>query len=277
VELLQPMLSAVPSRVEAKLKVDGWWAQQKLDGVRLMIHCDEGKIIPVNRNGTVVGLPRSLQEPFSTFTSGYFVFDGEFVDGTFWLFDLPLAGQAVRTEHPYEHRLSVLEQFHERWDPGDSVKLVPTARTTTEKLALQALLRGRHAEGMILKNVNGKYVSGQRSSDSLKFKFWESCEVIITEIGREGKDNAVMTMIDPDVGPVEVGTVSTIGKGFVGVGMVAEVKYLYAVDPAKPSLYQPTILRVRDDKDMSECVIGQIKFTSKRVVPLDETGLQHAS
>lgn len=265
-ELLQPMLSESPAKAELKLKVDGWIAQQKLDGVRLMIHCDDGNIVPVNRSGAVTDLPAGLKDPFYMFMSGEFVFDGEFVDGTFWLFDMPVAGQAVAPYNPYEHRLAVLTEFYQRWAPGDSVKLVPTAYTVEDKAAFESLLRRRKAEGMILKELSGKYLSGQRSSQCLKLKFWESCEVIVTDVGREGKENAAMTMIDPDKGPIEVGTVSTIGKGYVGIGMVLEVKYLYAVNPDKPSLYQPSILRVRDDKDMSECVIEQIKFTDKTVV-----------
>lgn len=267
------MLSESPARAELKLKADAWVAQQKLDGVRLMIHCDEGNIIPVNRKGEITDLPPALKEPFYMFMTGEFVFDGEWVDGKFWLFDMPVAGAAVAPYNPYEHRLAVLQQFYDRWQPGDDVKVVPTAYTQEDKLALERLLRRRNAEGMILKALSGKYRSGQRSSECLKLKFWESCEVIITEVGREGKENAVMTMIDPDNGPVEVGTVSAIGKGNIIVGDVVEVKYLYAVDPNKPSLYQPSILRVRNDKDMADCVIGQVKFTDKTVV--ENPGLPH--
>jgi len=242
-----------------------------------MIHCDEGKIIPVNRNGQVTDLPAPLVEPFSMFTSGEFVFDGEYVDGKLWLFDMPVAAHAVAPYNQYEHRLSLLEEFHARWDPGDNVKLVPTAHTENDKLAYFALLHERHAEGMILKHLEGKYLAGKRSSGCLKLKFWESCEVIVIEVGREGKENAVMVMIDPDKGPVEVGTVSAIGKGDITVGMVLEVKYLYAVEPkngGSPSLYQPSILRVRTDKDMSECTVDQIKYTDKTVVPMEEAGLR---
>jgi ATP-dependent DNA ligase len=143
-DLLCPMLSSQPAESVAikKMTADGWMAQQKLDGVRLLIHTDEGSVIPVNRSGAVIDLPSTLVEPFSAFSTGQFAFDGEFVGGVFWLFDLPVAGSAVAPSMPYEHRLAVLEQFYQRWGPGESVMLVPLAPWMNAKLCSICFVAG---------------------------------------------------------------------------------------------------------------------------------------
>jgi bifunctional non-homologous end joining protein LigD len=43
------------------------------------------------------------------------------------------------------------------------------------------------------------------------------------------------------------------------IGHVIEVRYLYA-HPESNALYQPVYLGPRDDVDVSECVLRQVKF-----------------
>jgi ATP-dependent DNA ligase len=265
-DLLKPMLADSPAQPVKKLDDDAWWGQRKFDGVRLLVHVSDGKIIPVNRNGVVVSIPYTLKQPFSEFTSGNFIFDGEFCqDDVMYIFDMPVAGKAVSPSMPYEHRLGVLEQFHARWDPGSKVQLVSTARTTAEKHALHQYLQDNDAEGMILKRKTGAYRSGVRSSDTVKFKFWQSTDVFIDETCVDGKSNAVMHMFDENGKEINVGTVSTLGKwgALVDVGSVLEVRYLYCVDRNRPHLVQPNILRVRTDKTADQCTSHDLHFTNK--------------
>lgn len=266
-QLLKPNLASSPANPQKRIDDDQWIGQRKFDGVRLLVHIDEGKIVPVNRSGTVIPLPTGLKEPFSVFDdASCFAFDGELVNGVMHVFDMPIAGMAVQPTMPYEHRLSVLEQFHARWNPGPNVKLVNTAWGTDDKKKLQAELETSCAEGMMLKKITGTYRSGVRSDDIVKFKFWKSAEVILIETGREGKDNAAMALVAPDRTLVEVGTISALGKK-VEIGDVWEVKFLYVVDRAKPRLVQPSLLRKRTDKGLAECTLDQLDncYTNKAV------------
>lgn len=268
-DLLVPMLAEpIPEkRIDDLLDSDLWRAEQKLDGVRLLVHVDNGKVTSVNRSGAPTASPnRAVTETFANLTSGAWAFDGELVGGVMWVFDMPIAGTAIGPDAPFEQRRAVLEAFMSRWDPGESVRLVESFRDSAEKRDLLARIRNHGGEGIMLKHIDAPYAPGKRTDKMRKVKLWKSCEVIITETRREGKDNAVMSMICPDRGLIEVGTVSRIGKGMVHEGDVVEVKYLYAVDPGRPRLYQPTILRRRTDKPMEECTIDQLSYTNKSVV-----------
>jgi hypothetical protein len=120
---------------------------------------------------------------------------------------------------------------------------------------------------MMLKQASHKYTAGKRCDGSVKLKFWRSLEAVVTARHIDGKENAELALIDPDHGEVNVGSISCLGHEQVAVGDVVECKYLYAVDPRKPKLYQPNILRVRTDKPADECTVDQLVYTNKRVVP----------
>ena len=57
---------------------------------------------------------------------------------------------------------------------------------------------------------------------------------------------------------VEIGQVSTIGKGDVNAGDVIEVRFMGVTDPTAPRLYQPRIMRKRTDKSAAECSDTQL-------------------
>jgi ATP-dependent DNA ligase len=270
-ELLVPMLAnPAPKKFQPILDSDDWAAEQKLDGVRLLVHVDNGNVIPVNRKGEVTTIPKSIKDLFAQIDSGQWAFDGEFVDHEFWVFDLPFVQTNVATvvspDSPFNLRRAILEAFFDQWGGGQGIELVPSFTDLQDKKDLLTRITAHGGEGIMLKHVRAPYVSGKRTDKMLKLKLWKSVEVIITDKRREGKDNAAMTLICPDRGPLEVGTVSTIGKGPIDIGDVVEVKYLYAVDPARPKLYQPSIMRVRTDKGMEECTVDQLLYTNKSVV-----------
>ncbi len=79
------------------------------------------------------------------------------------LYDADLRGQ------PLGARLEVLETLP--FNPH--VRLVPTARTTAEKIALFERVRRDNGEGVVLKRVGTVYAPGRPASygDSRKFKF----------------------------------------------------------------------------------------------------------
>lgn len=278
-DLLIPTLAEpLPeSKLEKLLCDDNWRGEVKVDGERLLVHVDEGNVTPVNRKGATTTLPsREIAQAFASLTSGTWAFDGEVVNYKFHVWDMPVAGTAIDPSQPYEQRRSVLEAFMSRWDMGDSIKLLPSYRGEAEKRDLLQRVRDHNGEGIMLKDVRAPYISGKRTDYIRKVKFWKSVDVIISDTRIDGKDNAMMQLICPGGecghrkcnGLVPIGTVSTIGKGAVQKNDVFEVKFLYVVDRSEPRLYQPSILKKRDDKGLEECTIDQLDtcFTNKAVL-----------
>jgi bifunctional non-homologous end joining protein LigD len=50
-----------------------------------------------------------------------------------------------------------------------------------------------------------------------------------------------------------------VGSDFPAVGDIVEVRYLYAF-PESGSLFQPVYLGVRDDIDLKDCSVNQLKW-----------------
>lgn len=246
-----------------------WWAQQKLDGDRVLFSVADGTAVALNRNGEPRSnlVPRAVRKAFDM--PGSWVFDGELMsDGTYWLFDMPVAGPHVKPSDAYEYRLIVLERFFEGWAPDTCVRLLPTARTTPAKQALMEATLEAGGEGLIFKNALAEYRRGQRVSSMLKAKYTKTADCVVTDVGREGRANCHVSLYDPKGRLTEVGSVATAGKSAVRVGDVVEVRYLYASTERR--LYQPVLLRVRGDKYPTDCLIDQLVFTSRDVILLPE-------
>ena len=271
-DLLQPMMAdnAASNRTDFYLTSDDWWAERKMDGVRYMVHIDNGHVTALRgRNSTHTVLPPRLQQEFAAFKTGLWVFDGELVDGTLCLFDLPVAGTHVSLSTPYQIRRKALDVFFAKWAPGDSIQLVVCARTTDEKQALLDEMIAKDCEGVMFKKITGTYRPGKRTDTMLKHKFVKTVDAIVTRMNVDGKDNCAYGVFK-DGKIVEIGKSSIIGKRGDGlkVGDVIEVKYLYVVDPEKPRLVQPRLIQKRTDKTPFECLIAQLDgcFTNKAVV-----------
>lgn len=267
--MIEPMLAenADHRRIEKMILDDEWFMEQKLDGVRLLIHVNDGKVVGWKRSGNVGDVPLNAQAWFATF-KGEWIFDGEFLDNVFWIFDMPLAASGkVGPNHAYLDRRNVLDNFFAQLSPPRSVRLLPSARTPEEKRALYDRCVAENAEGVMLKRADMQYRHGYRSNTMLKCKFVQTADCIVTEVGRDGKTAAVLGLVEMVNGKptiVECGKCSLIGKPAVKVGDVVEVKYLYAT--ADRRLYQPRLMKLRDDKAMHECDFSQLKFTSREVL-----------
>src|SRR3954467_14624237 len=112
---LKPMLaeSIDPAKLVTYCNDDAWFAEQKVDGHRLLVVVENGRVGFLNRSGEpkVSGVTPGMQRQFERLT-GTWVFDGEIVDSKLWLFDLPIAADEVTTGHPYEYRRTVLDTFY---------------------------------------------------------------------------------------------------------------------------------------------------------------------
>lgn len=245
--------------------------EQKVDGHRVLVHVDapdgKTKVTFLGRDGTpkANAVPRNIRDQFMRIDAGDWWFDGELVDDVLWLFDFPRAevtpGTGLYPHDPYRIRRQVLEGFHAQWQPDPCVRLLPNAVTPHDKNALYQRMRDQHAEGVMLKTLDGRYnTSGARTRDLRKVKFINTIDCVVTRTGVDGKENAELS-----INGVKIGKCSLIGKPPVKVGDVVEVIYLYATDDDR--LYQPRLLRVRTDKRAHECTRDQMVYTSKEVWP----------
>lgn len=261
---------------------DDWVLEQKLDGHRILLSSPGGNYPPValTRNGTPYTrkLPDAIQKfrfPADA-TPQTWVLDGELVDGVLWVFDIPRAPHLNQTTSLHQRR-AYLERFVQALR-NPAIKLVPQARTRDEKIALADKAIKENFEGLVAKHRHAAYFSG-RAESWLKIKFTTTIDCVVTDVRSDGKESVDLGLWGPSVGAFgkgvatkdrvlhAVGRASLIGKekfGTITKGDVVEVKYLYA--GAGNRLYQPTILRKRDDKRGDECSTGQMKFVNKAVL-----------
>jgi ATP-dependent DNA ligase len=265
---MRPMLagSVDLALIDPYLSHYRWVAQQKLDGHRLLFCVEGGQVTVRNREGEVRRnpVPRRVWSKFAVLP-GTWCFDGELVDDEYFLFDLPVAGDAITPAHPYEFRLEVLERIFREWDPGAGVRLLSTARSMRAKQELLERVLAQGGEGIVVKNLDSRYREGKRSAGVLKAKDDKTIDVVVTAVSPDGRRNCAVGLFEGGV-VLPAGTISLQGKPAVAVGDVVEVRYLYASQDHR--LYQPRLLRVRDDKAPESCTRDQLVFTDRTVVDL---------
>lgn len=248
---------------------DTWVFEQKLDGHRLFLVSagDDFPITILTRNGTpytkkVPDAVKNFRFP-EGIEPGQMILDGELVDGTFYAFDMPRSG-TMADGGPLSTRRVVLETFLNTYP--NPFKLVPQAKTRAEKIRLADHALKNNFEGLVLKRAESAYGWGSRGLNWLKLKFFTAAEVVVMEVRDDGKDSVKLGLFKDGV-LTEVGRSSLIGKekdALISKNDVIEVKYLYV--GANDRLYQPTIMRKRDDKSPEECTTGQLKWVNKAVL-----------
>jgi ATP-dependent DNA ligase len=235
--------------------------EQKLDGHRLILSYTDPDYPPatITRGGTPYSrrLPKALT---SWRPSMPLVLDGELVGDTYWVFDILRFGGTDLVHHSLHDRRVFLEQLFTT--KNLPFKLVPQAKTKTQKALLASTALAKHYEGIMVKDVHLKYFGG-RSKAFLKAKFVTTADVIVTEVRDDGKESCALGAYN-DKGEIVVGRTSLIGKCDVKVGDVVEVRYLYL--GANSRLYQPTLLKKRTDKKPQECTFDQFKMVNKNVL-----------
>lgn len=290
--MLLPQLAkeAKITSLEHYINDDRWVMEQKLDGHRLLI-CSPGGDYPptaLTRSGSAYTrkLPKEIQDfrfpkkhDGTHYGPGEWVLDGELVgtvvnghtiSSTYWVFDLPATPYDVNlTGMRLADRRTMLESFFDVCP--NPFRLTPQARTKDEKVALAEKAVANNFEGLLLKHTEAPYRSGGRTEEWLKVKFVTTADCIVLDVRDDGKDSVRLGMVTGDdldsLTIVDVGRASLIGKeknGVINKGDVLEVRYLYT--GAGGRLYQPTILKKRDDKAMHECHVQQLKHVNKAVL-----------
>jgi bifunctional non-homologous end joining protein LigD len=238
-----------------------WTVQQKLDGQRLMVHLDEGVARGYNRKGSLTPLNDNILNVFKN-VSGCWLFDGEYFDNVFWVFDI-VESPLHNSKLPLSNRIVVLDKFFTYIDVSSVKKL---SYHTQNKGSFVKSCVAADAEGVIFKNLNSTYQFGKRSSNMLKYKFVQTTDVFVTETKRKDKEQAISIgqyhegrIVDSGGLKIPLDLVDQIQKGDI-----LEVRYLYATKSNK--LYQPIFHRLRKDKDASDCTTADLKYAGSVVI-----------
>ncbi len=240
------------SQVAQFIYDDDWWAQEKYDGKRMLIHKTDS-VTAINRKGSSVGAPETILNSADSVAPTYLV-DGEAVGETLFVFDLlEIETRNIRSM-AYSQRLSQLENLGLK----GSIVVVETAKTASEKEQLYDRLRTSNGEGIIFKKHTAPYTAGRPNSGGtqVKFKFYATASVLVTKIN-EARSVAV-ALFDGDA-LMGVGNVTIPpNKEIPAVNAIIEVRYLYAYKGG--SLYQPTYIGVREDLRAEDCASSQLKY-----------------
>jgi bifunctional non-homologous end joining protein LigD len=283
---MKPMLAKIGDKKD--LERPGYIYEPKLDGIRALLHYGKNPTFE-SRNGkdltarfSNIGLP--------LIKASTCVIDGEIVafdrkgnpdfnllqnngQAVFVAFDiLEKDGMNLRNK-PLMERKRVLQATLKE---NATVQLI---FYTEEGKKLWSAMKKRGAEGVIAKKKDSVYQVGKRSDSWVKIKFLQTVDAIVigfTEARRKISSLALGLYDDGDltfIGKVGTGfdeqfiekfypqliKNKTIKRGYgltkeiisVKPRFVAEIKYLEFTPDCK--LRAPVFIRLRDDKDVSEC------------------------
>jgi len=164
---------------------DNWCMQEKQDGRRLIVRKQSQDITGINKKGNTVGLALPLFEVVRAFDADVAI-DGESVGDNLFAFDLlELDGVDIRSWH-YRERLAALMNLLFSVQQR-VIKLVETAFTQTQKLALLQKLKADKREGIVFKQLYAPSTSGRPNSGGtqLKHKFVATLSALVANVNRQ--------------------------------------------------------------------------------------------
>jgi len=258
----QLLNTVAESDVTALLNDQQFCVQEKVDGERRLLERTRGVVRGINRKGLYVVLGDRIADAANALPAGDYTFDGEQVGDIFHAFDIllhPTEGD-VRTL-PYSQRLNLLSVLLPKNLCAEGVlRPVSTAFAYFAKHTLFEEVRARHGEGVVFKNKYNPYHPGRPSSGgpALKHKFTDSCSVVVGLVN-QGKRSVSVAAFGDAGHAIELGNVTIPPNHAVPLpGQVVEVRYLYAFRDG--SLFQPVYLGVRNDIDVPDCTVSQLKY-----------------
>jgi bifunctional non-homologous end joining protein LigD len=247
---LRPMLLTDATEVgpEPYILSDDWAAQQKMNGKRIIIRADHGKVTGVNRRGLECPIPKVVADYFKTWED-VFTFDGELIGDVYYAFDAlekhtDLRGLSMETR--FKSLVAVIGR-------AGPVRYVPLIFGKEGKRALVVELRDGRREGVVFKNIHAVYEPGRVErlalSSAVKVKFYKEASLLI--LGWTDKSSIRVAARDfqpnGDKQHVFVGNVTVPEKHVVQINgalagksaAIVRVRYLYAT--ANRILYQPNL------------------------------------
>lgn len=288
---------------------DAFGFQHKYDGDRAMLVISGGVVTEVigrdgqtNNNFRHTSRLRSpaYRDSFARLKPHLVVLDGEFFDdGTYVVFDLVTLEDDAATvlpSDPFSLRYAHLVALFAEWGARTAlIRLAPTAIGIEAKLimGLECLRTG--GEGVIARKLDAPYVSGDRSWGIVKLKVEHDADLVVMQIGFEGRANVVLGAYPPGSDVLqEVGHASTYGKRLSdlavvhdyypggpndtclgcdraagapihhGEGDVLTVRYNSmskgSREDASPRMVGPRIICRRHDKSAHECSTEQLVY-----------------
>lgn len=253
-QLLNPLDE---EELEALLKDDQWLVQEKKDGKRLILRKEGQSVEGINRRGILCGIPQSLVDSAKALRGDWLI-DGELVGDTFHAFDL-LEHEGSYRAQPLRKRLVALFNLVASGQaPG--INLVASYTGSEVKRRFLELSQEENLEGIVLKDLHAPYIPGRPNSGGAqrKFKFVETASVLVTRLN--GKRSVKIGVIDTDGLITPCGNVTIpVGTEIPAIGEIVEVRYLYAF-PESRALFQPVYLEIRDDIELKDCTINQLKW-----------------
>jgi bifunctional non-homologous end joining protein LigD len=246
--------------VESYFKDSRFGSQEKHDGKHIILIYNNGITKASNKKGFECGYPvefeKAMKEMASFNNFNSIILDGEAIGSIYCVYDILAINTNSCTGMSYAERYDKLSTLNF----PDGFKLSKLAYTEKEKREMCDRLYKSRKEGLVFKKLGASYTPGRPSTlgDMIKYKFYATLSTIVVE-GRSGKRAVGMELIDDSGNRIHVGNVTIPpNKDVPKIGSVIEVRYLYCLQGG--SLYQPTYLGVRDDIDIEECLMSQIKY-----------------
>ena len=234
------------------LSDDNWVAQEKFDGVRLILSSKGQSVVGYNRKGKPTYVPEELA---GSIAGTNCVLDGELIGNTYYAFDCIDFDGLEALEFPLLARQSALLDL----TLGPAIQVVQCAISPSDKLALWNRLKKQDAEGIVFKRHNAKYTSGRPASGGhyLKHKFYKTASCLVTTINQQR--SVGLSLIGGGAKVISVGNVTIPPNSEVPkLDDIVEVRYLYAF--LGGSLYQPTYLGCRTDIALEDCTMEQLVY-----------------
>lgn len=272
---IRPMLLTpdIEESIEKYINDSQWAAQEKKNGIRLLLKVENREVTGINRKGQEISIPKGLRDTVAE--CGPFILDGELIGDTYHAFDLLEANEEDHREKPYIDRYSTAGEVVEAIN-DHVVQLVSFAVSTAEKRKLVDELRAGQKEGIVFKKLyDSPYLPGKvaslKKAEQVKVKFYAYGEFLT--LGWNDKQSLQLGAVvgGGDSAVVGVGNVTVPDKYVDEIGTAARkvirVRYLFAT--AANKLYQPTLepddtgAVICTDHDWKDCPLSQLKHEGK--------------
>lgn len=260
-EFLPQLLNPVADEAELEGLLSGvaWLMQEKMDGVRKLAVCENNAWHGLNKKGMRVELPQAILDDLSAGFPNNTILDGEQIGDKLYVFDVLSLGGLDLTKLGFAERYRQLAA-HIKNRELSAIVLVPVFRKTGGKRKAIEDFRKANAEGVVFKHFDAPYEPGRPNSGGKqrKYKFVESATLVVMG-ARKGKRSVELGGYDDAGNLVSVGNVTIPPNHEVpSQGAICEARYLYAYRGG--ALYQPVYLGVREDQDLNDCVLSQLKY-----------------
>lgn len=255
VMLLTDCTESGPDRFVA---ADEWCGQEKMNGKRIVLHVENGKVVGSNRRGLECGIPEVLIKELAGLKFKA-TLDGELIGENYHAFDAMAVVGDLREVRFGKRHDALLENFHDKFE---HVKVVPRVFGKKDKQRLVDDLQKRRKEGVVFKLLGGLYVPGKVENEAkahcVKVKFY--AEALLKILHLNDKQSIEVAAFDDKAKKagawVSVGNVTVATKFLAQVrqGGMVRVRYLYATDANR--LYQPNLDPTADGVVVADDVVA---------------------